>query len=153
MNINKPKDPEKKMKPSLPGFNCLRRRGLIFVIWKRSSLFGFNLHCLIFVVWVWSFVFGNDLYGLIFLEPLLFLLYCDLHGFFVSSSWIWSSFLCGFDLHGSWILLGFVVSSSWVWSLFLYRFDLHGLLGLIFVSLCFWSSWFVIFVWVVLHGL
>ena len=51
-NINKPKDPEKKMKPSWLKFNRLRLRGLIFVVWKRSSLFGFDLRGLglIFVV-------------------------------------------------------------------------------------------------------
>ena len=87
-NINKPNDPEKKMKLSRLRFNRLCLRGLIFVVWKRSSLFGFDLR-----IWVWSLLFGFNLLGafvlfsslwsswfvgclgLIFLESLLFLLF------------------------------------------------------------------------------
>ena len=118
-NINKPIDWRRKWSLCRRYWSLRRRRwslcrrGLIFIVCKRSLLFGFDLRGLglIFVVWVWSSWF-------------------DLPGAFVVSSslwslWVWSSWfmgliymvcgLFGFDLPGVFVVS--IVSSLWVWCL------------------------------------
>ena len=84
--------------------------------------------------WIWSLWFGFDLrcLGLVF--------WFDLSGAFVVSSSLWSMWVCCFFFVG----LIFVVRDFCLGLLFLLRgFDLRFFMGLIFISLWVWTSWFL----------